>query len=130
MSMRLGSQTASVMNHIMSAGEQVSPEIGMGITILRWTDRTAATVLELTTTGRWRGKEMVIQEDTAIRADKNGMSESQVYSYYPNPEGAKHTVRLLKAGWKIFEGKDYTGKNYYTSGLGIGYRRHYHDYSF
>lgn len=45
--MKLGTETASVSNHLMSRGTigQPNPEVGMGATILRWSDRDAATIM-------------------------------------------------------------------------------------
>ena len=125
--MNLGTETGSLINHVMTTSEQVVPEVGMGATICYWSDRTAATVIEVVKPGRV----VVIQEDTAIRTDDNGMSESQRYCYVRNPEGHKHTVRLLKKGWRVLEGKDEeTGRNRYGSGVVFGVRRQYHDFSF
>ena len=131
MTMTLGTQTGSVMNHLMSRGEQIIPEVGMGVTILMWTDRRAATVIEVHANKEGIIKEIIIQDDDAARIDNNGMSESQTYDYLPNPNGSKRTARLLKGGWKILDGKDgESGRNIYGSGLWIGRRCAYHDYDF
>ena len=44
--MKLGTQTGSLTNHIYSRAVigQPNPEIGMGATVLCWTDRHAATI--------------------------------------------------------------------------------------
>ena len=129
--MKLGTETGNVLNHLMTRGEQIVPEVGMGVTICMWSDRYAATVIEVKTNRKGIVKEIIIQHDISVRVDNNGMSESQRYEYAPNPEGLKDTARLLKGGWKILEGKDeVTGKNLYGSALWIGKRAHYHDYSF
>lgn len=39
MTMKLGTQTGSLINHIMSTAKARTPEIGEGATILAWTDR-------------------------------------------------------------------------------------------
>lgn len=94
------------------------PEIGMGATILMYSDRHAATIIDI----HPNGKRIVIQEDTATRTDNNGISESQAYTYTPNPNGETHTVSLRKDGsWRISKSK---------TQVGIGYRREYYDYSF
>lgn len=43
---------------------------------------------------------VTVQEDKAIRTDTNGMSESQTYTYEPDPKGAVHVFRKTKNGWK------------------------------
>jgi hypothetical protein len=93
------------------------PQVGDGCTILHWTDRDAGTVVYVSPSG----KTVRVQVDTATRADKNGMSESQAYTYEPNPSGAVHTFRLGKRGWKS------SGRG---SGAAFGTRAAYHDYSF
>jgi hypothetical protein len=111
--MKLGSETGSLINHVMSR-ESVKPEIGMGATILCWSDRHAATIIKMTP------KSVTVQRDKAIRTDKNGMSESQDYTYERNENGSISTFRLTKRGWRNKSGE----------GLRIGDRREYYDYSF
>ncbi len=67
------------------------PTVGMGATIHVGSDSYPATVIQVTR----NGKRLVIQEDIAIRIDNNGMSESQEYTYEPNPHGDIHIVTLL-----------------------------------
>ena len=128
--LKAGTDTGSLMNHIMSDGV-TAPEVGMGATILYWTDRKAVTIIEVKKNKKGEIKELTLQEDTAIRTDYNGESESQRYCYAQWSEGRKYTARLLKHGWRILEGKDgESGRNIYGSGLAIGVRNTYHDYSF
>ncbi len=129
--MQLGTETGSLVNHIWANSKQPVPEIGLGCTILMWTDRKAATIIEVHSNKQGVVKEIILQEDIATRTDGNEMSDSQCYVYTPNPNGAKRTARLLKAGWKILDGKDSeTGRNVYGYTVGIGYRCAYFDYSF
>lgn len=90
-------------------------EVGDGVTLCWWTDRTACTVIART------AKSITIQEDKAMRSDSNGMSDAQSYEYSPNPEGRTFTARMTKRGWRV-------------GGQGgqavIPGRRHYHDFSF
>lgn len=111
--MKLGSETGSLINHVM-AKESLKPEIGMGATILCWTDRHAATIIKITP------KSVTVQRDKATRTDKNGMSENQDYTYERNENGAIEIFRLTKRGWRNKSGE----------GLRIGTRREYYDYSF
>src|SRR5271157_1703405 len=94
------------------------PEVGMGATIIMYSDKHAATIIDV----HPNGKRIVIQEDIATRTDINGMSDSQTYTYAPNSDGEKHVVSLRKDGtWRISRSK---------TQIGIGYRREYYDYSF
>lgn len=112
--MRLGTETGSLMNHVMTASTQPVPEVGMGATICCWSDRHAATIVKVT------ASQIHVQEDIATRTDENGMSECQTYSYQPNREAAVIVFRKTKRGWRSKCG----------TGLLIGTRRHYYDYSF
>jgi hypothetical protein len=114
--MRLGTETGSVLNHLMSGGGQPAPAVGMAATVLYWSDRHAATVIKVT------AKTVTVQEDKAVRTDQNGMSEVQQYDYSPDPEGRVLTFRLNKKGAYV---NRKSGR-----GLLLGVRRHYHDYSF
>jgi len=114
--MKLGTETGSLMNHIMSqCGNATDPKIGMGCTMLSYTDRHAGTIVKMTP------KSITVQEDKAIRLDKNGMSESQQYEFAADPNGRRETFRLRKNGEYVSTG----GRR-----LLIGKRDKYHDYSF
>ena len=115
--MKLGTETGSLINHVMANSGQAKPEVGMGCTIFSWTDRHAATIITVSPSG----KTVKVQRDIAKRTDTNGMSEVQSYEYSPDPEARVLTFRLTKKGWRSTD----------TSGsLGIGFRKAYHDYSF
>ena len=131
--MKLGTETGSLMNHLYSRQTigQPEPTVGMGATILGWTDRHAGTIVKVETIN---GSVFVtVQEDTAKRVDKNGMSECQDYEFAANPNGAKTIFRRAKNGrwdtvcfntttkrWNKLEG----------NGLTIDRRDHYYDFSF
>ena len=85
--LRLGSDTGNVYNHLDSRAVrgEPAPYIGMGATILHWTDRTAATVVKIEVIRNVTY--ITTQDDTYVRTDDNGMSESQNYDYSPNPSG-------------------------------------------
>lgn len=114
--LKAGTETGSLMNHAMSRSASPAPEIGMGATILMWTDRHAATITWVSASG----KSVRVQRDRAIRADQNGMSESQAYSYERDEQGKSMTFRMTKRGWRSPRG----------CGLAIGHRAEYYDYSF
>lgn len=117
--MTAGTETGSLINHVLSgANGGVTPTIGMGATVLCWSDRHAGTVVKVTRCT------LVVQEDTATRTDTNGRSEVQAYDYARNPDGRLWKFRLTKRGWRA-EGSGGQG-----NGLLLGDRRKYHDYSF
>lgn len=107
-----------LLNVITVAEQFATPEVGSPATIVMYTDRHAATVVGVSKSG----KTITLQQDVATRTDKNGMSESQEYSYERNPNAEKQTARLTKRGWRI-------GGQRGTKIL-IGTREEYYDYSF
>lgn len=129
---KLGTETASVINHIMSRSTkgQPDPVVGMGATILHWTDRDAGTITKVFTIGKDVAIE--VQEDKATRTDKNGMSEMQDYAYEADPNGARSTWRFRNGVWKAVRYSEDTKRwrQIEGSGLQIGVRRKYHDFSF
>ena len=131
--MRLGTQTGSMTNHLYSRGVigQPEPTEGMGATLLSWTDRHAATVLRVFSVGKTRL--VSVQEDKAMRSDKNGMSESQTYTYETNPTGRVLTFKQEKNGmWSEVAFSTTTKRWSKTGGYGlrIGQREEYRDFSF
>lgn len=99
----------------------ITPEKGMGATIILWSDRHACTIIDVP-----NPKRVVVREDLAIRTDSNGVSECQEYRYETNPQGKISTFTLRKNGKWVQQGKSM--KN--GTQLGIGFRREYYDYSF
>ena len=122
--MRLGTDTGSLMNHVMSNAQTPAPKVGDGATVLHWTDRVAGTIIEVADDGN----SFVVQDDKVTRTDTNGLSEAQSYDYAPDPDGGKTTFRRVKRGKAAGQFRE-NGKN---SGYGvlIGHRNHYHDFSF
>jgi hypothetical protein len=112
--LKAGTETGSVINHIYSRVVGTTPEVGMGATILCWTDRHAGTIIRVTRT------QVHVQEDNATRTDSNGMSENQDYAYEADPQGKVHVFQTTKKGYRNRAG----------NGLLIGTREKYHDYSF
>lgn len=98
--------------------QQIKPIIGLGCTIHHLTDKTPATIIEVSL----NGKKIVIQEDAFTRTDNNGFSEVQEYAYAPNSDGAIYTATLRENGqFKITKSKNL---------VSLGERRRYYDYSF
>ncbi len=110
----------SLINSIGEAGEK-EWAVGDGATILGWSDRHAATVIEVSA----NGKRIIIQEDTSTRTDSNGMSDAQSYEFTPNPEGRTSAYTLRKNGRWVAEGQPLRG----GQSIGRG-RSTYFDYSF
>lgn len=108
------------------------PQVGDGATFTIATDSHACTIIEVNRNGR----EVVLQQDRAIRTDNNGMSDCQDYRFERNPNGALYRVskRTLKNGkgeiirvvWKQV-GHPTRSPGCYAS---LGGRHEYHDFSF
>lgn len=94
------------------------PTLGMGATIHVGSDSYPATVIQVTR----NGKRVVVQEDIATRIDNNGMSDSQDYTYEPNPDGEIHVATLRKDG----RYREVGGK----IPISIGFRRKFYDFCF
>lgn len=120
--MKLGHDTGSLVNAILARHAPVTPVVGMGATILHWTDRDPATVVAV----RHNGATVDIQQDKAHRLDSNGMSETQVYEYIRNPSAPVRTFTLRRNGEWIERGSPRNG----GTRLALGHRERYHDYSF
>lgn len=110
----------SLINRAMEKSKQKTPEVGMGATILGYTDRNACTIISV------EPKRITVQRDNAIRTDENGMSEIQRYDINPNPNGVKSVFTLRKNGRWVRETESSNGGTY----LLIGERQEYYDFSF
>lgn len=107
------------MTNTNNTTSPIVPVLGMGATILGWTDRYPATVIAISKSGRV----ITVQDDIYTRIDSNGMSECQDYTYTANPNGCTKTYSLRKNGRWVQKGT----KDCYLS---LGNRRRYYDYSF
>jgi hypothetical protein len=76
--MKLGTQTASLFNHLMAncTVDEIIPG-ETGATILSWTDRHPATVVDVFTQGKFTY--ITVQKDNYTRTDNNGLSDNQTY---------------------------------------------------
>jgi len=110
----------SLQNRLMEISGSKAPAIGNGATIVMFTDRHAATIVEAT------AKTVVVQQDSVARADSNGMSEDQRYTFTPNPNAVRVAYSLRNTGQWIRVGESTKGGQV----LLIGHRDEYHDYSF
>lgn len=135
MSMKLGSQTGSLVNHVLSRMVKGQPAaaIGMGVTFLSWTDRSAGTIFRVWSLGAFRYIEC--RSDDYKRIDKNGMSECQDYEFKINVKGGRSYYRQKVGddsnewvGCRMNEAGRWVNSR--GAGLRIGERDHYHDFSF
>lgn len=123
--------TGNMVNHLyarMTKG-QPEPTVGMGATLLGGRDRHAGTIIEVFTKGKFTY--VKVQQDKATRTDSNGMSESQTYSFEPDPTGPVTTYRFRNQMWEcvyLTEAGRYKVEKY--SGLRIGERSEFYDFSF
>ncbi len=121
--------TASATNAIMASYKQPEPEVGMGATILDYTDRDACTIIGIHRTAQSKGGKVVsvtVMKDTATRIDANGMSESQDYAYAFDLKAKPQTFTRRKTGCFVKQGEKANGGTH----LVIGERDHYVDPSF
>lgn len=100
--------------------DTITPVKGMGCTIQGHSDRHACTIIRVSESG----KTFWCQRDIATRTDNNGMSESQEYTFRPDPShGTKY---------EVYKTRD--GKNWKVRGAGlfvlVGIRREFYDFSF
>ena len=124
----------SLFNTVMDRSKSPEVEVGMGATVLMWSDRQAATVVGFTTfkSGKRKGqvKTVTVQRDKATRTDSNGMGDAQSYEYERDEQGALRTfLASSKGGWKQVgaDGKVVEGGG---AGLLLGVRKEYYDFSF
>ena len=124
--MRLGTQTGSLINHVL-ANAGPAPAVGMAATLLSWTDRHPATVIEVTK------KYIVVQEDQWERIDRNAISEVQRYEYFRNENGNTYIFKRGKDGdWSEARWNPDTERLNKVDGYGLmlGRRERYYDVSF
>ena len=128
--MKLGTQTGSLINHVLSGSTTGEPPYaGMPATLLSWTDRNPCTVVEVNMAKRY----IVVQDDDYKRIDSNGLSESQQYEYTQNPDNCKRIFRKMKNGqWAQHFINPETNRLVKSEGCGLrlGEREKYHDFSF
>lgn len=117
-------KNGSLINTLSGGPAKVEPTIGMGATVIYWTDREAATITGITyyKTGAKAGevKAIEVSVDKATRLDDHGMSDAQSYKFEPDPDGRKMVFGRKKDGT--------FGDS--SRRLAVGYRDKYYDYSF
>ena len=93
--MKLGTQTGSFFNHLMS-NDITPPVVGKGATILVWSDRHVYFVDSVSPDG----KEVTITRANPIRNDQNGMSDAQNYRYERNPDVRPELIKFTYGKWR------------------------------
>lgn len=96
--MKLGTQTGSVINHLQSRAVigQPEPVVGMGATMLLWSDRRACTITNVQLV---RGKTIVtVQTDRTTVTAGSSHDGSAEYSYARNPHGSECHFRREDGG--------------------------------
>lgn len=131
--MKLGTQTGSVINHLHSRAVigQPEPVVGMGATMLLWTDRRACTITNVQLV---RGKTIVtVQCDRAKVVAGSSHDGSAEYEYGRNPFATEYHFRREDDGhWRQVRINHKTGRwgKIDGGGLRIGERDEYYDPSF
>lgn len=109
----------SVHNRLMESVNPIKVEVGMGITKLQWSDRSAYTIVKIV-----NDKKIIVQRDEVKRIDKNGMSDCQEYEYIQNTKAPLVEVHLLR------DGRWHFGTRLSTLIGIVNVRDEYYDYSF
>lgn len=118
-------ETGSLVN-LLYAGmtNQPVPEIGMGATVLAWTDRYAGTIIDIGLDGS-----ITVQIDKWARTDKLGMTDSgQSYVFERDPDGATYVFNPVRRGKAKGQLREGGRKDGYA--VLVGRREKYHDFSF
>jgi hypothetical protein len=98
--------------------ETIKPEIGMGATLCGWSDRHAATIVEVIS-----DKTIVIQQDSFKVIKGSCHDGSAEYEYSRNPEAGKGVYTLRKNGRWVRQGESL--KDGYRAS--VGFRSEYYD---
>lgn len=118
---------SSLINRLIESSKNPEPEVGMGATVIMWTDRKAVTITEVINykSGPKAGTVRAVKTRPcrAIRTDENGMSDAQSYRYEEMPDAPEATWTRRQDGSFRPVGEQYRV-------LAIGFRDEYYDYSF
>lgn len=96
-------QYGSLVNLLKDRTRSEVPVVGMGCTILGWSDRYPGTVVKVGASG----KTIWIQRDEARRTDKNGpYTENQSYIFIRQPEALLERASLRGDGRWRMSGRD------------------------
>ena len=122
-------QYGSLINALSDGVAAFDPEVGMGATVLMWSDRQPATIVKIERykSGASKGEVSAvwITIDKATRTDMNGMSDAQSYAYETVEDAFRQRWTRRKDGRFKRTGSGGSGPS-----LRIGSREKYHDFSF
>jgi len=120
--MQLGKDTASIVNWIQGNSISIKPQVGMGATLLMWSDRHPYTIHKISEDN----KKLWASLDNYKRIDNNGFSEIQDYEYWN--ENEKNPDR-----WQLFtfrkDNRWHQGTKLSGTVLSIGHREEYYDFT-
>jgi hypothetical protein len=124
--MRLGTETGSVINHLMSRSVigEPTPDVGMGATILMWSDRHAGTITMI------KGDIIEVTEDDYKPISGSILNGDVKWEFTYNPNGRTSYFRKSKTGlWEnvVFNKETGRWKKSNGQGLIIGRREKYYD---
>ena len=135
--MKLGTETGSVVNHVMSRATRGQPEpvVGMGATICSWTDRHGGTITTVTKTTKSIKKEKItftvvgVKRDNAKVVKGTTMDGTAEYEYTPNDKAHEAFWGFINGRWiSLYQNNKGTFFIYKNGeGLAIGYRDEYYD---
>jgi len=91
--MKLGSETGNAINHVYSSLKTPEPEVGMGATILCWSDRHAATIVKVTKC------QIHVQQDKA-RIVNGDIYSGCSYAFERDENAPVVIFRKTKRGWR------------------------------
>lgn len=131
--MNVGTQTNSLVNHLYSrmVNGQPSPVVGMGATILSWTDRDAGTIVEVEAIKN--GYRVGVTRDHSKVVSGSTQDGSAEYEYSQNAGGYISRWQTDKNGMWVechFNSETNRWKASKGNGLRIGARETYRDPSF
>lgn len=115
----------NLMNRVQEESQsRIVPTIGMACTVLCYSDRHAAEVIEVN-----KSKKKITVRYMDAKAKHQGMTDSQDWELTSNEKGRTQVFKLqargrMKGTW--VERGSGSGRNR----LALGYHDHYHDYSF
>lgn len=133
--MKIGVETNSLVNHLQARGVRGEPEpvVGMGCTLLSWTDRYPGTIFKVekpTNSATALYVIEVTQDDYTVTSGSQHDGSAE-YAFAPRPHGATQLFRksTKTERWELVTRSPATGRLTKSAGLSlrVGARDKYHD---